>query len=152
MAEIKSCQLPDDLEYHVDFNIWLRRRDDGTFQIGMTDIAQTLAGSIIHCRPKKVGKAVKEGKGLATVESGKWVGPVRAPFACEVVERNEAVEADATILNRSPYHDGWIVRVKPEQGAEPSGLLDAASAAEAFVAYMAKHELEDCVHCEGFKC
>ncbi len=152
MAEINTCKLPDDLEYHVDFNIWLRRAGDGTFEIGMTDIAQTLAGSIIHCRPKKVGKAVKEGKGLATVESGKWVGPVRAPFACEIVDRNDAVEADATLLNRRPYGEGWIVRVRPADGSEPSGLLDAASAVEPFRAYMAKHDLQECVHCEGFKC
>ena len=61
---------------------------------------------MIHCRPKKVGKVVKSGKSLATVESGKWVGPVKSPFEAEIVERNDAVEADATILNRSPYKNG----------------------------------------------
>ena len=150
MAEVKNCLLPEDVKYHVEFNVWLRPGDDGTWDIGMTDIAQTLAGSIIHCRPKKVGKKVKAGKGLATVESGKWVGPVRSPFACEVVARNDAIEGEATMLNRSPYKEGWIVRVRPAEDADLSALVDAATAVPAFAAYMAEHELEDCIHCEGF--
>jgi glycine cleavage system H protein len=151
MAELKNCLLPDDLRYHVEYNIWLRDHGDGTWELGMTDIAQTLAGNIIHCRPKKVGKAVKQGRGLATVESGKWVGPVRTPFACEVVAANEAVEADATILNKSPYREGWIVRVKPVEGeAATAELLDVAAAVEGFAGYMAEHELGECIHCEGF--
>jgi len=151
MAELKNCLLPDDLRYHVEYNVWLRDNGDGTWDLGMTDIAQTLAGNIIHCRPKKVGKTVKQGRGLATVESGKWVGPVRTPFACEVVAANGDVEAEATILNKSPYKDGWIVRVKPVEGeAATADLLDAAAAVEGFGAYMAEHDLGECIHCEGF--
>jgi len=117
MAELKNCLLPDELSFHVEYNVWLRANEDGTFDLGMTDIAQTLAGSIIHCRPKKAGKKVKAGKSLATVESGKWVGPVKSPFAGEVAARNDDVEADATLLNRSPYREGWIVKIKPDEGA-----------------------------------
>ncbi len=74
--EVNNCMLPDGLLYHVDYNVWVSQNDDGTVDLGMTDIAQTLAGSIIHCRPKKVGRGVKAGRSVATVESGKWVGPV----------------------------------------------------------------------------
>ncbi|MDP7203607.1 MAG: hypothetical protein QGF72_05700, partial [Candidatus Poseidoniaceae archaeon] len=87
--EVNNCKLPDDLLYHVEYNVWVRREDDGNVILGMTDIAQTLAGSIIHCRPKKVGKNVKRGKSVATVESGKWVGPVKSPLTGEIIERNE---------------------------------------------------------------
>ncbi len=151
MAEVKNCLLPDDLRYHVEYNVWVRDHGDGSFDLGMTDIAQTMAGAVIHCRPKKVGKTVKAGKSLATVESGKWVGPVKSPFTGEIVARNDAVEADAPILNRSPYKEGWIVRIKPEEGAGGlEGLLDAAAAAEGFAAYMTEKELGECIHCEGF--
>ena len=150
MAEIKNCLLPDDLRYHVEYNVWVRQNDDGTCEVGMTDIAQSLAGAIIHCRPKKAGKKVKLGKSLATVESGKWVGPVKSPFAGEVVARNDAAEADATILNRSPYTQGWIVRIKPEDDAAFAALLAADAAAESFAAYMAENDLAECIHCEGF--
>lgn len=152
MAELKNCLLPDDLLYHVEYNVWVRDRGDGTFELGMTDIAQTLAGSIIHCRPKKEGKTVKEGKSLATVESGKWVGPMKAPFTAEVVARNEAAEADATLLNRSPYNEGWIVRVKPEDAAAAlAGLVQGQAALDGFAAYMAEKDLASCSHCEGFQ-
>ncbi len=151
MAELNNCLLPDDLRYHVEFNVWVRDNGDGTCDLGMTDIAQSMAGSVIHCRPKKVGKTVKEGKSLATVESGKWVGPVKSPFTCEILARNDAVEADATILNRSPYKEGWVVRVRPEAGDDAlAGLADVASAVDGYRAYMAKNELEGCIHCEGF--
>lgn len=149
MGEIQNCLLPDELLYHVDYNVWLHDNGDGTFSIGMTDIAQSMAGAMLHCRAKKVGKTVKQGKSLATVESGKWVGPVKSPFTCEIVAVNEAVAGDATILNRSPYKEGWIIQVKPES-TENAGLVSGEEALEGFKAYMAEHELEACIHCEGF--
>ncbi len=153
MSDLANCVLPGDLKYHIDFNVWLRDQGDGTFQLGMTDIAQTLAGSVIHCRPKKAGKTIKAGKSIATVESGKWVGPVKAPFHCEIVSRNEEVESDATVLNRSPYSKGWIVCIRPteEAGDYQSELLSADAALEGFRAYMAKHDLAECSHCDGFE-
>ena len=151
MAELKHCMLPDELAYHVEYNVWVKDNGDGTCDIGMTDIAQTMAGAMIHCRPKQAGKGVAEGKSLATVESGKWVGPVKAPFACQIIARNDKVEADATLLNKSPYKNGWIVRVKPDAGAAAlAGLVKAEAALEGFRSYMEQHKLGECIHCEGF--
>jgi glycine cleavage system H protein len=62
MAEVNNCLLPDELKYHIEFNVWLRDNGDGSYDMGMTDIAQTMAGSVIHCRPKSVGKKVKKRK------------------------------------------------------------------------------------------
>ncbi len=152
MAEFNGCILPDDLHFHVEYNVWVRDRGDGVYEVGMTDIAQSMAGSMLHCRPKKAGKAVRAGKSLGTVESGKWVGPVKAPFAGEIVERNDAAEADATLINKSPYQDGWIVRVKAVDAAPLAGLLSAADAVEPFQAYMAENDVAECTHCEGYHC
>ena len=152
MAELKNCMLPDELLYHVDFNVWIHKNGDGTIDIGMTDIAQSLAGNIIHCRPKKVGRSVKTGKSIATVESGKWVGPVKTPFAGEIVAANNDVEIDATILNRSPYKQGWIVRIQPSNFDEDgSDLVSGKDAISGFETYMAEKEISECVHCEGFE-
>ncbi|HJM46326.1 MAG TPA: glycine cleavage system protein H [Candidatus Marinimicrobia bacterium] len=152
MAELKNCMLPDSLLYHVDFNVWIQKNEDGTLDLGMTDIAQSMAGNIIHCRPKKVGKYVKAGKSVATVESGKWVGPVKTPFAGEIVAANREVENDATILNRSPYKQGWIVRIQPSNFDENSGdLVSGDDAISGFDSYMAEKEIGDCKHCEGFE-
>ena len=98
MAEVNNCILPDELQYHVEFNVWLRDNGDGTFDMGMTDIAQTMAGSVIHCRAKAVGKTVKKGKSIATVESGKWVGPVKTPLTAEIMACNQDVESDAVYV------------------------------------------------------
>ena len=152
MAELKNCLLPDDLSYHVDFNVWIHKNDDGTLDLGMTDIAQSMAGNIIHCRPKKVGRSVKAGKSVATVESGKWVGPVKTPFTGEIVAANGDVENDATILNKSPYKKGWIVRIKPSNFDEDGGdLVSGTDAISGFDAYMVEKEIVDCNHCEGFE-
>ena len=152
MAELKNCMLPDELLYHVDFNVWIRKNDDGTINLGMTDIAQSLAGNIIHCRPKKVGRSVKAGKSVATVESGKWVGPVKTPFAGEIVAANDDVESDATILNRSPYKQGWIVQIQPSNFDEDGcDLVSGNDAISGFETYMAEKEISECVHCEGFE-
>ena len=143
--------LPDELLYHVAFNVWIRKNDDGTLDLGMTDIAQSMAGNIIHCRPKKVGKKVKAGKSVATVESGKWVGPVKTPFSGEIVAANNDVENDATIVNRSPYKQGWIVRIQPNDFDGDSGaLVNGEAAISGFEAYMAEKDMGECVHCEGF--
>ena len=152
MAELKNCLLPDELLYHVDFNVWIHKNDDGTINLGMTDIAQSLAGNIIHCRPKKVGRSVKAGKSVATVESGKWVGPVKTPFAGEIVAANDDVESDATILNRSPYTQGWIVRIQPSNFDEDGvDLVSGNDAISGFETYMAEKEISECIHCEGFE-
>ena len=152
MAELKNCWLPDELLYHVDFNVWIHKNDDGTIDLGMTDIAQSLAGNIIHCRPKKVGRSVKAGKSVATVESGKWVGPVKTPFAGEIVAANDDVESDATILNRSPYKQGWIVRIQPSNFDEDGvDLVSGNDAISGFETYMAEKEISECIHCEGFE-
>ena len=152
MAEINNCLLPDDLKYHVEFNVWLRDNGDGTFDMGMTDIAQTMAGSVIHCRAKAVGKNVKKGKSIATVESGKWVGPVKTPLTAEIMACNQDIEADATILNKSPYKQGWIVRIQPSNFDEDgSDLVSGKDAISGFETYMAEKEISECVHCEGFE-
>jgi glycine cleavage system H protein len=99
-----------------------------------------------------VGKSVKAGKSVATVESGKWVGPVKTPFAGEIVAANREVENDATILNRSPYKQGWIVRIQPSNFDENSGdLVSGDDAISGFDSYMAEKEIGDCKHCEGFE-
>ena len=152
MADVKNCMLPDDLFYSVENNVWARDLGDGTFEVGMTDIAQTLAGSVIHCKPKAAGKKVKKNKSIATVESGKWVGPVKSPFTGEIVEINSSVETEATLLNKSPYKKGWIAKIKPDDSAaDVAEMVQGDEAVAGFEAYMAEKELGECIHCEGFE-
>ncbi len=118
MATLNNCNLPDELYYLVDKHVWLRASADGPVTVGIDDVAQNLAGTIVSCTPKKAGRAVPKGQSLATIESSKWVGPVPNPVSGEIVEVNEAVRKSPGILNRDPYGEGWLVRVKPTNWEE----------------------------------
>lgn len=134
MGAVRGCEIPEDLHYNVENNVWVRREDDGTVAVGMTSYAASLAGEIVSYTPKKVGKSVKQDKSCATVESGKWVGPVKTPVGGEVTETNEAVAGNPGLINKDPYGDGWLVKIKPDDWDGESGDLktgqDAMSAFE----------------------
>ena len=133
MASVKNCNLPDELYYNVENNVWARKEDDGTVTIGMTAYACALAGEVVAVTPKKVGRSVDLNKSAATVESGKWVGPVKAPVAGEVVAINEALSGSPKTINADPYGAGWMVRLKPGNwDADAAALVTGAAVAAAF--------------------
>ncbi|MGH8671802.1 MAG: glycine cleavage system protein H [Burkholderiales bacterium] len=137
MATVRGCNFPDDLFYNVDNNCWARRETDGTITVGLTAFACALAGEIVSYTPKKVGKEVEQNKSVCTVESGKWVGPVKAPVSGEVVAINEAVSANPGAINADPYVAGWLVKMKPaDWDADAGALLTGAAALAAIEAKM----------------
>jgi glycine cleavage system H protein len=137
MATVKGCNIPDELYYNVENNVWARREADGSVTIGMTAYAAALAGQIVSCTPKKVGRGVELNKSAATVESGKWVGPVKAPVAGEVIAVNSALAAAPATINADPYGSGWMVRIKPANwDADSTALVTGAAVAAAFEAKM----------------
>lgn len=143
--KIKGCVILKDLHYSVKDNTWIKA-DGDIVTIGMTDIAQGLAGPILHAKTKKPGTVRKKGRPIATVESGKWVGPVKSPVTGEIVEVNENLAGDAQLINRSPYKDGWVVKIKATNlDAE---MAEMTTGDEAVEAYRQKIEQEgiECKH------
>jgi glycine cleavage system H protein len=137
VATAKNCNLPDDLYYNVENNVWARKEADGTVTVGMTSYACALAGDIVAYTPKKAGRAVDQNKSVATVESGKWVGPVKAPVSGEITATNDAVAAKPKAINADPYGDGWLVKMKPTNwDAESTNLITGAGVLPAFEAKM----------------
>lgn len=137
MGAVRGCNIPEDLMYNVENNVWVRKEGDGTVTVGMTAYACSLAGQIVSYTPKKVGKDVKKDKSCATVESGKWVGPVKAPVAGEVTAINDAVAAKPGLINEDPYGDGWLVKMKPSDWDGESGdLVTGGAALSAFESKM----------------
>ncbi len=94
MPVVRGCNLPDDLLYDVPNNLWYRPESDGTFTVGMTMIATGMAGALVAFTAKKVGKSIEGGKSVATVESGKWVGPVKIGFNVEIVAVNDDTDRE----------------------------------------------------------
>lgn len=127
MATVNQCDLPDDLYYLVEKHVWARP-EDGLVVVGLTDVAQNLAKGIISVTLKRVGRNLAKGKSLGTVESSKWVGPVPAPVAGEIVEVNEPLVADPGLLNRDPYGEGWIAKLKPDDWDTDSAELATGEA------------------------
>lgn len=113
MAIYYGCDIPEELYYHPEFDSWIRFEDDNTATLGMTDIAQTAAGKLLHVRFKPAGKQIKAGRSAATIESAKWVGPFRMPFDAEILANNrETFAQDVLVANRDPYGQGWLVKVR----------------------------------------
>ncbi|MEK6679113.1 MAG: glycine cleavage system protein GcvH [Nitrospirota bacterium] len=128
MAKINDCDIPEDLYYDGEHDVWVRFEDD-TVVVGMTDIGQSLAGRFIYAHIKEAGRHIEAGKSIATVESSKWVGPVRTPVAGEIIAVNEKVEENPDLINKSPYNDGWIARLKGKDIAEAMNRLVTGKAA-----------------------
>lgn len=113
MGRANGCNIPEHLYYLIDKHIWARYESDSVVTVGITDVAQHLAGKVIAVSPKKVGKALAKGQSAGTVESGKWVGPVPVPVSGEVIEINAALKSNPGLINQDPYGTGWIVKLKP---------------------------------------
>lgn len=144
MTVVNDCQLPEELHYLVDKHVWVRVAEDGPVTIGIDDVAQHLAGTIVAVTPKRAGRTVPRGQSVATIESSKWVGPVPAPITGEIVEVNEAVRRSPGILNQDPYGEGWIVRMKPSAWeAEKGALVTGPEGIEAYRAFLDR---------EGIRC
>lgn len=135
MANVRGCDLPDDLLYDVENHIWFREIDGGNVQLGMTTVATALAGDLVAFTPKRVGKTIKPGKSCATVESGKWVGPAKSMAGGTVLKINEDLVNTPNTANSDPYNGGWMIELEPEDWAsvKPSLVLgsDVAPSYEA---------------------
>ena len=119
--EIQGYNLPDELYYEPN-HTWARVEGD-TVVVGLNDFAQKLAGEFVSIDLPSPGKKVQQGKPIGSVESGKWVGRVYAPVSGEVIEANESLEDDPTLMNSDPYGEGWVAKIKMDNPAELENLL-----------------------------
>ena len=117
--------IPENLRYATSHEWILVEGDTGT--VGITDHAQAELTDIVFAEPPTIGKSVKAGDVAAVVESVKAASDIYAPVAGEVVERNEAIEADPSLLNTDPFGAGWIFKIRIADAAELASLKDAAA-------------------------
>ncbi len=104
-------ELPGDLVYTREHE-WLRREDDGSVTIGITDHAQSALGDLVYVELPEVGQELDTGGDMAVVESVKAASDVFAPISGTVVGVNEALGDDPEKINADPYGDGWIVKLR----------------------------------------
>lgn len=120
--EIDRFHFPDDLLYDREHN-WARI-EGNTATIGLTDFGQDLAGEIVYAEVPRVGREITAGEPFMSLESGKWVGRIKAIVSGKISEANEEIEWESTLINEDPYGEGWFAKV--ELNAEAKGLMKAS--------------------------
>ena len=110
MAEIKGYNMPDDLYYHQE-DSWARV-DGDKVTIGMTDFFQKEAGDVVFVDLPDEEDEVEQGEVCGKIQSRKWIGKLVAPVSGEIVEINEDLEDDTSLINSDPYGEGWILVIE----------------------------------------
>ena len=115
--------VPEDLLYTTDHE-WVRINGQ-IATVGITDHAQEELSDVVFVELPVVGTAVGLGDSVAVVESVKAASDIYAPIPGKVVDINTEVESDPSIINSSPYEDGWIFKLRFEDESDLEDLLDA---------------------------
>lgn len=115
--------------YYTKSDEWLEV-DDEIGTIGITDYAQDQLGDIVYLEKIEKGKKLKQGETLTTIESVKAVSDVYAPVSGEVTEVNEKLLDDTSIINKDPYGEGWIAKIKIDNKDELKNLMGAKEYSE----------------------
>jgi len=124
-------QFPKDLKYTRQHE-WIRVEGD-VATCGISDFAQDSLGDVVHVELPAVGTALKAGDRAAEVESVKAVSDVYAPASGTVVEVHAGLDGSEDAVNRDPYGEGWLFRIRLSAPEELAALLDVV-AYEAHVA------------------
>ena len=103
---------------------WFCPEAGGKGRMGFTDYAQSQLGDIVFFDLPAPGIQVEQFKKLGEVESVKAVSDIFAPMSGEVLEVNQAVMDEPGLVNKDPYGDGWLARIKLSQPSEVDALMD----------------------------
>lgn len=115
-------ELPGDLQYTKEHE-WLRREDDGSVTVGITDHAQAALGDLVYVELPEKGQELETEGEMAVVESVKAASDVYAPISGTVLAVNEDLADDPEKINADPYGDGWIVRIQSAGSIDDAELL-----------------------------
>lgn len=115
--------IPADLKYTKDHE-WVKVEGD-TAVIGITDFAQGELGDIVFVEVDTEGETLDQEEVFGTIEAVKTVSDLFMPITGEVAEFNTAIEDTPELVNKDPYGEGWLIKVKVSDASQLDGLLDA---------------------------
>lgn len=116
--------LPSELRY-VASHEWVRLNDDGTITIGVTDHAQEQLGDLVFVETPEIDATFSAGDAIAVLESVKAASDIYAPVAGVVLDTNGELADSPELINDSPYENGWIFTMRPDDATEIENLLSA---------------------------
>lgn len=117
--------VPDGLKYTKEHE-WVKVLDGDVALIGITDYAQSELSDVVYVELPALNRKVGKGEEVASVEAVKTVASVYSPVSGEVIEVNEKLKDDPSLINKDPYGDGWICKIKMSNPEELNEYLTAA--------------------------
>jgi glycine cleavage system H protein len=117
--------VPDNLLYTAEHEYITRTDDPSVVKIGITDYAQGELGDVVFVRLPKDGERFDAHQAFGEIEAVKAVSELYSPVAGEVTEINSALDGDPAIINRDPYGDGWMIKLRVGNPADLKGLLSS---------------------------
>ncbi|HET7274690.1 MAG TPA: glycine cleavage system protein GcvH [Longimicrobiaceae bacterium] len=118
--------VPQELQYTEEHEYIMRTDEENVVVIGITDYAQGELGDIVFIELPKPGDSFSKMDVFGTIEAVKAVSELFSPLTGEVVEVNDALDADPSLVNSDPYGDGWMVKLRISDADEMDGLMDAS--------------------------
>ena len=122
--------FPDNLKYTKEHE-WVKVEGD-IATVGVTDFAQGELGDIVFVEIETVGETIAKDETFGTIEAVKTVSDVFMPLSGEILEKNEGLDDMPELINKDPYGEGWMIKVKISDASEIKSLLDA----EGYKAYI----------------
>ncbi len=127
--EIDYCEFPEDLQYDLENNVWVRFEKTERVRVGITSVHAAIAGKLTRVKFKAKGSMLQRGQSIATIESARYFGAARTPLSGTLVDVNHELETNARLASDFPYNLGWIALIEPIlQPQEKALLVDARSA------------------------
>ncbi|MBM6960764.1 glycine cleavage system protein GcvH [Bacteroides caecigallinarum] len=115
--------FPTNVKYTNEHE-WIRLEGEEAY-VGITDYAQTQLGDIVFVDVPTEGETLEKGETFGSIEVVKTVSDLFLPVGGEILEVNPALEENPELVNKDPYGEGWIIRIKPTDVSEAEELLDA---------------------------
>jgi glycine cleavage system H protein len=119
------ASVPQDLRYTEEHEYVRQSDEPGIVTVGITEYAQDQLGDVVFVELPTVGATFDRMEVFGTIEAVKAVSELFSPLSGEVVEINDALDANPALINTDPYGEGWMVRIRVSDAAELDGLMDA---------------------------
>ena len=132
--QTNSYDIPADRAYDREHHMWAQYDSaSGQVTVGIDTLGLASLGDLAYVTLKDVGKTVKRGESMGTLEAAKMTGDLIAPISGEIMVRNDQTVSNPALVNQSPYVDGWMVVIKPNDWDNESAQLVSGDGLPAWV-------------------
>jgi glycine cleavage system H protein len=121
------ANIPQDLLYTPEHEYLRKADEEGVYYVGITDYAQGELGDVVFVELPRAGDSFDRMAVFGTVEAVKAVSDLYCPVSGEIVESNDALDANPALVNSDPYGEGWMIKLRLADPSQLDGLMDAAA-------------------------